>query len=242
MTEGYYDMHCHILPGVDDGAKTPEEAIQMLRISRQEGIRHVVLTPHFHRGHYESTPALLKQKYEELNALAAREIPDMRLYLGNEICYSLDAAERLAKGQVLTLGDTQCVLVEFFPDSELRTIRNGLQEIQMLGKQPILAHMERYKTLVGDYQAVESLVHMGFYMQINTSAVTGKDGFRIKQFVKKLLSYELVHLIGTDAHGAERRRPAMKECAAYIEKKWGRDYAQELLVRNPEKVLRGEYL
>ena len=89
---------------------------------------------------------------------------------------------------------------------------------------------------------MEILVHMGFYMQINTSAVTGKDGFRIKQFVKKLLSYELVHLIGTDAHGAERRRPAMKECAAYIEKKWGRDYAQELLVRNPEKVLRGEYL
>ena len=242
MVDGYYDVHCHILPGVDDGARTMEDALRMLRISWKEGIRHVVVTPHFHVGHYETPMEVLRERFEELRRQTWRELPEMNLYLGCEICYHMDAGKKLARGELLTMGGTKNVLVEFLPKSGISTIQNGLQEIQMAGKQPILAHAERYRELLGNYDAIEKFIQMGFYIQVNASAVAGQEGFRIKQFVKKLLDYEMVHLIGTDAHDPQHRKPAIRDCATYIERKWGSDYVEELLVHNPDVLLKGFYL
>lgn len=238
---GFYDTHCHILPGVDDGAKNIAESLEMLKIAYEEGIRHVVLTPHFHVGHYETEAGKLQEKFEELSEAASSVLPGMNLYPGCEVCFHMDASKRLGSGQLLTLAGTSYTLVEFFPKSEARVIIRGLREIQMGGKWPILAHVERYEALVGNYEAIEEIISMGIQMQVNTSAIVGKDGLRIKRFAKKLLDYEMVRFIGTDAHGAKHRRPQMKECADYITKKWGADYTEELLIQNPEKLVRGQH-
>lgn len=238
---GFYDTHCHILPGVDDGAKNIAESLEMLKIAYEEGIRHVVLTPHFHVGHYETETGKLQEKFEELSEAASSALPEMNLYPGCEVCFHMDASKRLGNGQLLTLAGTSYTLVEFFPKSEARAILRGLREIQMGGKWPILAHVERYEALVGNYEAIEEMISMGIQMQVNTSAIVGKDGLRIKRFAKKLLDYEMVRFIGTDAHGAKHRRPLMKECADYITKKWGADYTEELLIQNPEKLVRGQH-
>lgn len=239
--QGFYDVHCHILPGVDDGAKNINESLEMLKIAYEEGIRHVVLTPHFHVGHYEIEAGKLKIRCESLKEVVHEELPQMKLYSGCEVCFHMEASKRLGRGELLTLAGTSYTLVEFFPKSELSTIVRGLQEIQMGGKWPILAHVERYEALMGNYKAIEEMISMGFQMQVNTSAVVGKDGMRVKRFVKKLLDYELVRFIGTDAHGAKHRRPLMRECADYITKKWGADYTEELLIRNPEKLVQGQH-
>ena len=112
----------------------------------------------------------------------------------------------------------------------------------MVGKQPILAHVERYEKLVGDYDAIEQLIRMGFYIQINAASVLGKSGRKVKKFTQKLLQNGQVDFIGSDAHGIKHRRPVLSECAAYIRKKWGDDYVNELLVQNPWKMLSGKYL
>lgn len=242
MTDGFYDIHCHILPGVDDGAKTFDEAMKMLRIGRGEGIRHVVLTPHYHVGHYELPAENLRQRFRILQREAARVYPDMKLYLGCEICYHLEAARRLEHGELLKMAGTSCALIEFFPHSELRTIIEGLQEIQMAGIQPIVAHVERYQKVTESVDNVERMIQMGFYIQVNASSILGKNGKRAKQFVKRLLDDGLVHFVATDAHGTEHRRPEMLECADYLCKKWSRTYAEELLIRNPQCILQGGYL
>ncbi len=239
MNQGFYDMHCHILPGVDDGAKDMETALRMLEMERNEGIRQVMLTPHFHVGHYEHTAEFFRERFSEFTARAAVRFPDMELHLGCEICYHYEAAERLEEGKLLTLADTDYVLLEFFPRSELRMIRQGVREIQMAGKLPVIAHAERYQALNSDFHAVEALVDAGSYIQVNTGSLMGKEGIRIRQFVKKLLKYELVHFFGTDAHGVERRRPQMRECTEYIARKWGRDYVEELFITNPQKLVWG---
>lgn len=161
MNSGFYDIHCHILSGVDDGAANFFDALEMVRMAREDGIRHLVLTPHYHVGHYELSAENLRDRFLILQEEVAAMYPDMRLYLGAEICYHEEAAEKLKENRLLTMADTQYVLIEFFPKTEQRMIFQGLQEIQMAGRLPILAHAERYETLVGDYDAIEELIRMG---------------------------------------------------------------------------------
>lgn len=242
MHSGFYDIHCHILSGVDDGAPNFFDALEMVRIAREDGTRHLVLTPHYHVGHFELPAENLRDRFQIIQNEVAALYPDMKLYLGVEICYHEAAAEKLKQNRLLTMADTDYVLVEFFPQTEQRVILQGLQEIQMVGKRPILAHVERYEKLTGDYDAVEQLIRMGFYIQVNASSVLGKSGRRVKNFTKKLLQNGQVDFIASDAHGIRHRRPMLGECAAYIRKKWGDDYVDELLIRNPKKMLSGKYL
>lgn len=242
MNSGFYDIHCHILPGADDGAKIFTEALEMIHIAYEDGIRHIVLTPHYQKGHFGLPAEQLRVRFEILRKEVKQQYPDMELYLGTEICHFHDAPFELREGKIVTMAGTRYVLVEFYPKSELRAILSGLQEIQMAGYNPILAHVERYENLVGNYEEILHLIRMGIYIQINASSVVGKGGRKIKKFCKKLLDQDLVHFIGTDAHGTEHRRPVLSECAAYITRKWGRDYTEQLLIDNPGRMVKGEYI
>lgn len=242
MNSGFYDIHCHILPGADDGAKVFTDAMEMIRIAYEDGIRHIVLTPHYQKGHFGLPIQQLRVRYEILRKEAKQQYPDMELYLGTEICHFHDAPLELSEGKIMTMADTRYVLVEFYPKSELRSILSGLQEIQMAGFNPILAHVERYEALMGNYEEILHLIRMGIYIQVNASSVIGKSGHKVKVFIKKLLERDMVHFIGTDAHGIEHRRPQLKECANYITRKWGKDYTELLLEENPRRMLNGEYI
>ena len=238
MTEkGYYDIHCHILPGVDDGAANIEEALQMIKIAYDDGIRHMVLTPHYQERIYETSATDLQREFHILQRKVMRRYKDMNLYLGAELFYHTDMVRKLEQNQLLTMAGTDYILIEFLPSMEKSTIIRGLRDILMAGKKPILAHVERYQHLAGDIDTIEQLIDMGVFMQVNASSVLGKSGWKTKHFVKKLLDYEMIHYIGTDAHGTKHRRPLLGECAAYIEKKWSRQYAEQLLIHNPARLL-----
>ena len=242
MNSGFYDIHCHILPGADDGAKIFTEALDMLNIAYNDGIRHIVLTPHYQKGHFELPLEQLKVRYEILKKEAKKQFPDMELYLGTEICHFHDVPLELTQGKVASIAGTRYVLVEFYPKSELRSIFAGLQEIQMAGYNPILAHVERYEALNGNLDEILHLIRMGIYIQVNASSVIGKSGRKTKNFVKKLLERDMVHFIGTDAHGIEHRRPVLSECASYITRKWGQEYTELLLKEYPQRMLNDEYI
>ena len=111
-TSGYYDMHCHILPGVDDGSKSMEMSLAMLELEYQQGVRNIVLTPHCFAG--RTQPDLIRQQYATLVYRATKRFQGLQLYLGSELMYSDTITEELAKQNAFTINETRYVLVEFF--------------------------------------------------------------------------------------------------------------------------------
>lgn len=236
------DIHCHILPGVDDGAQDIQETQRMLQIAWDEGIDTIIATPHYRHRYIENTPERLEERLQMAREAAHRINPEFRIYLGNEIYFSHGSVEALQGGRALTMAGSNYALVEFSTFKPYQELGAALRDFQMGGYQPIIAHAERYDCLLEDPSRVEELVEQGAYIQVNASTVTGKNGRSGKSFVKKLLKYELVHFMGTDAHGVNKRAPEMKKCEAYLRKKVGTAYAEDLCGGNAWKILQKEYL
>ncbi len=240
--EGFYDAHCHILPGVDDGAKNAEAAREMLKIAYDEGIRTIIVTPHYHYRHYTVTGEELSAGFRELQAIAGQVDKSLKVYLGNELYYCSEAGELLHDGVVRTMAGSDYVLTEFNPIRDYAYIKNALYDIQMEGYNPILAHIERYECMNKRVDRVEQLLEMGVILQVNASSIMGGMGYSMKQYLRKLLKYEYIQLIGTDAHGTDHRRPEIRKCAEFIQKKCSDGYARRLLFENPEKIIMNEYI
>lgn len=232
------DIHCHILPNVDDGARSDKIMFQMLHMAAEEEIDAIVATPHFICGAKKGIEEEIKKKYEAACRWLQEMYPDKQLFLGSEIYYSDGVVEALEQGLAFTMNGTRYILIEFPGYVEFGYVRKAIQQLLYAGYMPVIAHVERYKHLKRGH--VKELVDMGAYIQVNTSSIIGKQGFREKLYVYGLLRKRLVHFIGTDAHGLRERRPDMKKCRCYLEKKIGKAEANRILSENPTKMLRGE--
>ncbi len=229
------DIHSHILPGIDDGSKSMEETISMLRIASAEGITHMIATPHYKMGWGSANQETIKRLLAEVMKEAKHNGLDINLYPGNEVYYNSELADRFQNGRICTINDSRYVLVEFSPMDQFTYVRNGLDDIIGMGYKPILAHVERYECLVKHPDNVRSLKAFGVGIQVNASSVIGEVGRGIKKFVHKILEEELVDYIGTDAHSANgNRKPAIKSCVSLLYKKYDSEYVADILYRNAE--------
>ena len=168
------DMHCHILPGLDDGAQSLEEAVRALQEAKKQGIDQVILTPH----HYPDSDMpieLIFQTMKQLeDAIQENEI-GIKLYPGHECLYYTDLPEKLDKQEVLTLAGSRYVLVEFLENVHYREILYGMRQLKEAGYIPILAHYERYRTLMQKGK-VAKLKDEGFLLQLNFDTVQRQYG------------------------------------------------------------------
>lgn len=233
------DVHCHVLPALDDGSRSMEESIEMLRIAAEEGITDIIATPHYKAGRHNARAATIEKRLTELQEAAERQGIPITLYPGNEIEYYSDVEEGLRTGQILPIGHSDYVLVEFSPRDSFMRIRNGLDHIMSLEYTPILAHVERYICMLSDYRNVEELHAMGVKIQVNADSVAGRLGLRVKKFVHRLLAEQLVHYIGTDAHRSKGRAPMMQKCRKVLRRKLDPEYVEDLLYRNALELLTG---
>lgn len=236
--ERYIDIHCHILPGVDDGAASMEETEEMLRIAHSEGIRCIIATPHYHprRGHEH--PQVLRKKLLQVRKAAEKIDSKFRIYLGTEIYYGQDVAEKLKHGKILSMNRKSYVLIEFSPADSFNYIKQGLQHMQLNGYEVILAHAERYRCLVDYFEYAEHIWKMGIYIQINAGSITGESGRPVKKFVKKLMENDMVFCVGSDAHNAKNRSPRMQKAAAYVTKKYGHEYTEKIFFKNAAGIVK----
>ena len=238
----YLDIHCHILPGVDDGSKNMDLSLKMLDYAYNEGIRAHILTPHYHGGYVETDRSVIDRTFMELKARLHGIHPDMQLFIGHEIYYYHSVPEWIEEGRVHTLADSNYVLLEFSTGVEKRELLEAVQNLCGYGYYPVLAHVERYDCLVRDPSYVGELVDNGAYIQVNSRTVTGEGGLRIRHFIKKIIREELVHFIGTDAHSMGSRKPEMAECAEMIMKKCSEEYAADILYRNAINIVNNQPL
>ncbi len=241
--KGIMDIHSHILYKVDDGAESIEKSMQILEREYEQGVTDVILTPHFHMGECMPDQLQIREHYDRLRVKIKTKIPDMKIYLGNEIMACNDMVEMLDKGEVLTLAGSRYVLVEFYPSAQYSIIEKSLNNLLNGGYVPVVAHCERYKCLrqaikVIHYERVKHLTEMGAYMQVNVTSVYGRD----KRFVAKLIDHDLLHFVASDAHSLGVRGVYWKQCEEYLKEKYKKKYIHWLLIENPKKILSGEYI
>lgn len=240
--EPFYDMHCHILPGIDDGASNEYDMMKLVRIAYNEGIRTIMTTPHYHPYRGSADVDTVMRVFGKSYSLIRHYFPDMEVYEGCEIYFQRDIVEKLKNGELLTLANSKYVLVEFSTDTECSYIRDAISEILFAGYFPVIAHIERYDNLMDDFELVEELVESGAYVQVNAGSIIGKSGTKAKKDIRKMMQKNLVHFVGTDAHDIKSRPPLMKKSVRYVEKKFGEDVAERIFKINPEMLIKNKII
>ena len=217
-------------------------SMAMLDYAYEEGVRAIILTPHYHGGYVETERAVIDETFEELKKYSMQQHPDMKLFIGNEIYYYPSVPEWIEEGRVHTLADSDYVLLEFSTTVEKRELLEAVQNLCSHGYYPVLAHVERYDCLIRDPSYVGDLIDNGAYIQVNSKTIAGEGGMKIRHFVKKLLKEEWIHFIGTDAHSMGGRKPEMADCADYIIRKCSEEYAAEILYANAVHIIKNRPL
>lgn len=235
--EGIYDIHCHILPGVDDGAGNIKEAMELIEMEYQDGVRVIYLTPHFREGMFETPMGEIIRQYNKIKERAEATYPKLRLELGCEFRVNFRMIEYLQDRKRPTLGKSRYVLAEFSGKHEFSYIRERCYDLLSHGYKPIIAHAERYNALYGQFERLEQLSQMGALIQLNAGSILGIHGLQMKRFCRKVMRLDLLDFVGSDAHNIRDRKPMMGKCAEYMEKKMGRGYTKRVLVRNPRDYI-----
>lgn len=236
----YTDLHIHALFGVDDGAKTEAEMFAMVDASYKDGVRMLCVTPHYHPGYFGDNHTKIDSAFYVLTEYVHQHYPEMKLCLGNELRYSNDCVSWLNNGQCHTLNETQYVLVDFSEMVEAQTILNGLKCLLNAGYCPVLAHVERYRSLWGKTGLIRSFLENGALLQMDTQSILGEFGFHVKRQCGILLKERLIELICSDSHDIRYRPPEMSRCFQAVQKKYGSDYAKALFCNNGKKILNEE--
>lgn len=238
--ETMIDIHCHILPGLDDGARSMEESIEMAYIAVENGISVVVATPHANqRGRFENycTP-YMQYLFEEFCAqLKIRNIP-LKVLQGMEIYASMDAVKRIQERELCSLAGTSYYLVEFPFHSQQPEMDAFLQKMLRHGYIPVVAHPERYRCVQKYPDIVWNWRNMGCVVQVNAGSICGQFGADCKITAQKLLETAQVDVLASDAHGSSWRVPQMKPAWTYLEQRYGYEFARKLLKTNAEVFLK----
>jgi protein-tyrosine phosphatase len=243
------DLHCHVLPGIDDGPRTLEEAVEMCRLAAAGGCEALVATPHQRKGDWwncDRAPlAALRRRLQEAVG------PRPRILLGGEI--RVDArllSEMLAlrpeppepedAGQgPLPLAGSPYLLLEFGPEAGLEPAAELVHELAVAGWRPVLAHPEFIHWMAAAPASVAHLVSLGALAQVTAMSLTGDFGRRAQADASRLLEMGLAHFVASDAHDPRRRPPGLRRAWETISARWGEEAARELLVDNPRAVIAG---
>ena len=243
MTE-LWDIHCHILPGVDDGADTMEEALALLEEEYRQGVYHVILTPHYRLDMFEPDMRTVENNFrllkEELRELGKTQewAAHMEIFLGCEFHSNMDMVETLNRRERPTMAGTQYILIEFAGADSYTYIRERCQTMRRNGYRPIIAHVERYQCLrENHYEHLEELSDSGMLIQVNAASVLGKDGYFTARWCRKAIKLGLVDFIASDAHNMTDRRIYMKRCCDLVIKKYGSETAKSLFQSNSENMM-----
>lgn len=218
------DIHCHILPGIDDGAKTIEHSIEMAKVAAEEGIQTIIATPHHKNNQFTNNKEDILNHVENLNKqFTQRNIP-IKILPGQEVRIFGEVLEDYEKGEILTLNHTKYLFVEFPSSSVPRYAERLLYDIQTQGIIPIIVHPERNKELQEKPDLMYKLVQNGALTQVTAASVCGYFGKKVKQFSEQLIEANLTHFIASDAHNTTSRTFKMSQAFDEIEAKFGSDY------------------
>ena len=238
------DIHAHILPRVDDGAESFDEAFDMAVMAARCGVQALAATPHSNHDvgfvNYESDN--LAASFDRLQDMLKKEHVPLQLYRGMEIWASTDIVEKLACGKLLTLNRTKYTLVEFPFNEEPWWIEAVLKEMLEAGYLPVIAHPERYYCVQEEPNCLHEWRKMGAFAQMNKESILGRLGRHAAATAEVLLKHNLINCLASDAHHAYARTTDMTELKCYMDKHFPMGYRHLLMTDNPRAILGGKPL
>jgi len=228
------DIHSHILPMVDDGARSWEIAIEMVDMARRDGVTHMVATPHANFEYQYN-----RESHSVLLADLQSKVGDgIQLILGCDFHFSYENLEdALAHSHRYTIGETRYLLIELSDHSIPPHIANMIFSLTSKGLIPILTHPERNRILHAEPQRVREWVAMGVIVQVTADSFTGRWGRSVQKQAHWYAEHGLLHVLASDAHGTTHRTPVLSKCRKTIVESYGERYANLLLETNPLAII-----
>ncbi|MCA1060869.1 tyrosine protein phosphatase [Rossellomorea aquimaris] len=234
------DIHSHILPGIDDGAKTIYDSIDMAKQAVSEGIHTIIATPHHRNGKYDNVKSDILPLIEEVNSRFKDEQISLEVLPGQECRIYGEILEDYEKGDILPLNQvSQYLFIEFPSSSVPRYAERLLYDIQVKGLTPVIVHPERNAELIERPDKLYKLVQGGAVTQLTASSLVGYFGKNIQKFSQQMIQTNLTHFIASDAHNIHNRTFKMEEAMDYIEKKYGTDMVY-YFIENAELLVDGK--
>ena len=235
------DIHCHILPGTDDGAGDREEALQMAALAAESGVHRIIATPHIYgsAAAIEDDTARAAAAFDRFEAALKEEGIPVSLYRGAEVLCLPETPALAARGLLPTLAQTAYLLTEFYFDEPFEEMDERLLALQEAGVNPIVAHPERYACIRRDPFLTARWFDRGIVLQLNKGSILGAFGPSVQQTAEQLLLSGLAHTVASDAHHADRRTPHMRAVCRRLAELCPPAYADVLLEDNPHRVLKG---
>ena len=237
--DGMIDIHCHILPGVDDGAPTVEVALQMLAAGIEQGVTAAILTPHIKSGDLEDRDELHRLTFIELEeALTAADL-EISIYLGAEVAFRFGLAD-VARWPSVRLAGQSFVLVDLPPGPLSPGLEQGFFELRSSGVKVILAHPERHRDLAQSPEKIDRLRQQDLLLQVDAGSLMGRFGKRSKAAAEAWIGNGWVEFVGSDGHDLKKRPVALKDARNKVETLVGPNEARRLFVDNPGRLIDGE--
>lgn len=233
------DLHCHILPGIDDGAQNSSDSLEMAKQAVEEGIHTIVATPHYHKNVYENTKTTILAKTAELNDELNKAGIDLRILPGQEPRIDGDLLTNLDRGEAITLAGSPYVFVEFPSASVPRYSEKLFYDLQQNGYIPIIVHPERNQEIIERPEMLYQFVKNGTLTQVTAASLSGDFGKKIKSFSLQLIESNLTHFVASDAHNTTIRRFRNQEAYKQISLKFGSDY-EYMFKENAELLIEGK--
>ncbi len=231
------DLHCHIIPGIDDGAADIAVSLAMARVSAADGVSVLACTPHILPGLYHNTGPQIRATLQQLQEVIRQEGIPLRLVPGADVHMVPDLVEGLRSGRILSIADSRYVLVEPPHHTAPQQLEDFFFGLLVAGVVPILTHPERLSWVPQRYEAIRRLVRAGVWMQITSGSLTGAFGKTAQYWADRMLDEGCVHILATDAHDIKRRPPDLSRGRDVAARRVGAIEAEHLVLTRPRGVI-----
>lgn len=234
----FIDIHSHILPGFDDGASDLKEALQILQIASNDGISHIVATPHHVEGVLYQSPEKIITAVEELREKAAQNNIPIDILPGMEIRLSSELPDWIESREILTINQSPKFILVEFPFSELPGYATQICfEIRLLGFIPVIAHPERNSDVIRKPRLMEDFIRMECLVQLTSSSLIGHEGKSAQKAAYELINKGLAHIVASDSHAPHHRIPHFDEAYQEVIKLAGQEVAEKMFKITPGEVI-----
>jgi protein-tyrosine phosphatase len=235
------DLHIHILPGFDDGARTMEDSLEMARVAADDGVSTIAATPHVMTGVYDTAKNDIVNAVKELNALLTEKQMPLSILPGAEYYLEPELSRYLAQGNLLTINNTGVYLLVELPSAFIpQYTADLLYELQLQGVTPIVAHPERNAGIISKPGLLYDLVERGILTQITSASITGMFGSTVRKTALRFVKDGIAHIIASDAHSPHGRSPVLSKAWTQIENHYGQQLANLLFIENPRQIIAGQ--
>jgi protein-tyrosine phosphatase len=239
------DLHCHVLPGIDDGAKTLDDALQLIEAAQQQGITRIIATPHIHFGTFNNTTQTIHTALTQVKAALLAKGNTIELSAAAEVRIGTEMLPLAEQGKLPFLGQYQGmqVLLLELPHSHIPTGADKLVK-WLLNKNilPMIAHPERNRELQQYPEKIKPFVQMNCLLQMTAASVLDDMGGKAQHLAKQYLSQRLFDIVASDSHSMLRRPPKLKQAKETIAQLTDEQYAEQITLHTPKAISDSHFL